>query len=894
MLSEDELRIWLERSGLPEPARALIRRVRSSEPSRHVGSWRGNVSGRYPSKKMGVTIQFESHRVELAAIYELEHDREVLEYYDQPPPIRLEYESAKGRHLAVLHTPDYFVIRRASAGWEECKTDEELSELAEKSPNRYRSENGCWRCPPGEVYATALGLNYGVRSSGGINWFFQRNMQFLEDYFAVDTEPSPAIAERIQAYVGATPGVSLQELLQAAKSFASSDDVYKLIASDRLCVDLRAVPLAEPDRVPVFPDASVVPLQPKGGPPALAVTSPTCSLRVGRALNWDGRTWKIVNIGEKVVGLLGDDQALTELPLDTIERLVKAGRITEVNAAPISDFRAGIWDRLSQANEADLRAANERVAAVVRFLQGEGQPPERPVPPRTLRRWVAAYRSAERALGCGYLGLLPRTTQRGNSTVKLLDSTRALMAEFIEKDYETLKQKTKTASWLALRLAGERQGVVAPSYRTFSLAIRHRPRFTQAFKRSGHRAAYQHEAFHWELNLTTPRHGDRPFEIGHIDHTELDIECVCSLTGRVLGRPWMTLLTDAFSRRILAFYLTFDPPSYRSCMMVLRECVDRQARLPQVLVVDGGREFHSTYFETLLARYECTKKTRPPAKPRFGSVCERLFGTTNTQFLYNLQGNTQLTRNVRQVTKSVNPKRLAAWPYEELHARVAQYLYDVYDTCDHPALDRTPREAYEAGLAQSGQRLHRIIPYDREFLIYTLPAPARGTAKVIPGQGIKVNYLYYWCDLFRDPQVEKTHVAVRYDPFDAGSAFAFVQNRWAECHSEYYAVFQGRSEREVMLASHELRKRRQNHTQRFPVTARRLAEFLESVEAEEKLLVQRLGDMEVRRVRSGLGTTSERALQKPLTDLRGDAGSPEAATTPAEEPLQACQTYGEL
>jgi len=62
----------------------------------------------------------------------------------------------------------------------------------------------------------------------------------------------------------------------------------------------------------------------------------------------------------------------------------------------------------------------------------------------------------------------------------LLDSTRALMAEFIEKDYETLKQKTKTASWLALRLAGERQGVVAPSYRTFSLAIRHRPRFAQA------------------------------------------------------------------------------------------------------------------------------------------------------------------------------------------------------------------------------------------------------------------------------------------------------------------------------------------------------------------------------------------------------------------------------
>src|SRR5215472_4898178 len=107
MLSDDELRLWLERSGLPKPAHDLIRQVRGSEPSRHVGSWRGNVSGRYPSKKMGVTIQFESHRVELAAIYEMEHDSDVLEYYDQPSPIQLQYESLKGRPLTVLHTPDY-------------------------------------------------------------------------------------------------------------------------------------------------------------------------------------------------------------------------------------------------------------------------------------------------------------------------------------------------------------------------------------------------------------------------------------------------------------------------------------------------------------------------------------------------------------------------------------------------------------------------------------------------------------------------------------------------------------------------------------------------------------------------------------------------------------------
>jgi hypothetical protein len=72
---------------------------------------------------MAATIQFESHRVELPVIYELEHDPSVLEYYDQPPSIPLFYESGNGRRLSVVHTPDFFVLRTGAAGWEECKAE---------------------------------------------------------------------------------------------------------------------------------------------------------------------------------------------------------------------------------------------------------------------------------------------------------------------------------------------------------------------------------------------------------------------------------------------------------------------------------------------------------------------------------------------------------------------------------------------------------------------------------------------------------------------------------------------------------------------------------------------------------------------------------------------------
>jgi hypothetical protein len=51
---------------------------------------------------MGVTIQFESHRVELAGIYEMEHDAEVLEFYDQAIQIKLSYEGPGGKRLGVL------------------------------------------------------------------------------------------------------------------------------------------------------------------------------------------------------------------------------------------------------------------------------------------------------------------------------------------------------------------------------------------------------------------------------------------------------------------------------------------------------------------------------------------------------------------------------------------------------------------------------------------------------------------------------------------------------------------------------------------------------------------------------------------------------------------------
>jgi transposase InsO family protein len=810
LLDEADFRSWCSRLRLTQTAREAIAAIRSGRPARCVGGGRRNVAGRYPSRKMGVTIQFESHRVELPFIYEAEYDSQVLEYYDQPPSIPLVYRAVNGRRLSVMHTPDYFVLREGSACWIECKTEEDLEALASRNPNRYsRDVGGKWRCIPGEEHAATVGLAYEVWSAAQVNWVLQRNLQFLEDYLRFGSANPPDTAN--PAVIGAIetePGISLLNLLERTRGVAEPDEIYMLIASGAIYVDLNVAPIAEPEQVRVF-----------------ATTEIAAACEVVNRESCAG------------IGVRSID-----------------GRLCES-----TDVHSEAFLLLAAASELDLAIANRRFDTVRRHLAGDRLSCS--MPARTLRLWIAQYRSARERYGSGYLGLLPKISKRGNRTSRLPEASQNLLTQFIESDYESLRQKSRLASWAALKRKCDECGVVAPSHVTFNVAVRKRPVFDQTLKRKGRRAAYVQSAFYYELELKTPRHGDRPFEIGHIDHTQLDVEVICSQTGRPLGRPWMTILTDAFSRRCLALYLTFDEPSYRSCMMIMRNCVMRHNRLPQIIVVDGGPEFRSTYFETLLAKYECIKKTRPPAKARFGSICERLFGTTNTQFVHNLRGNTQITRNVRQVTKSNKPVGQAVWTLSALYTYLSSFLFEIYDTIEHPALGQTPRDANIMGLKTTGARANRMVSYDQTFLMATFPSTQRGTARVMPGRGVKINGMHYWAEAFRDPSLENHDISIRYDPFDMGTAYAFVNSRWTECHSEHYAVLHGRSQKEIMFASKEVRRRSQLHSRgRFILTARKLAEFLASAESEEERLVQQLRDSEGKSIRQNDRFASSEAV----------------------------------
>ena len=89
------LHAYFRRLGLQPEAQELLTRIRSSPPSRTPTSRAGNMPVWYPSTKMQCIIKAESAKVEFAFLLEAEHSDDVLEFFDQPPPIPLEYRDRR-------------------------------------------------------------------------------------------------------------------------------------------------------------------------------------------------------------------------------------------------------------------------------------------------------------------------------------------------------------------------------------------------------------------------------------------------------------------------------------------------------------------------------------------------------------------------------------------------------------------------------------------------------------------------------------------------------------------------------------------------------------------------------------------------------------------------------
>ena len=848
MLAESELADYFQMRNIASDAGEVIRNIRASDPSRRVDSGTKNVACRFASKKMGMTIQAESHQNELAAVVDWEFDISTHEFYDQPPKIKVEYQRESGRPAAHLITPDYFVLQDDFTGWVECKTEKWLMQHAtDDSPFYVPDGNGGYRYPPGERYAAKFGLGFRVRSSSETNWVYHRNLEFLDDYFDERCpDPDPLQAKKILSAFSDHSWFLLKDLVECDEW--SADTVNTMIARGELFVDLKNHLLAEPERTNVFRDRTTAEsyrlhLASQQLPSLTGFAPITTS--PGQTLLWDGKPWRILNVGDKELFLDNIEGVITTLSHKAFEQMVRQSVIQGVPQECSTN-----WDIAAEI----LRNASPRdhEGALYRYHclfpeTADGEVPK--ATDRAKRKWRALYRQYADLYGNGFLGLIPKVSQRGNRERKLDKAVIDIMETAIAEHFKDPTKQTLESCWGEVRILCEGRGLVPPSENAFRNQISLHDEHEIKEAREGRKAAYTHEKFHWRIDRTTPRHGERPFEIGHIDHTQLDLQFVDARTGaRNLGKAWLTVLIDAFTRMILAWVLSFEEPSYRSCMLVTRETIRRHGRMPKYIVVDKGSEFKGIYFEVLLARLGCHKKIRPASKPRFGSIIERFFGINNQEFVHNLRGNNQALQKARTLTRSHDPRELAVWTLPAFSHAFERYLEETYSQHEHPALGIPPAEAMKIGLIQSGSRSHTLIPYTENFIIMCMPSTKNGYATIDSSRGIKTGYIYYWSPEFRDARHARKKVAVRYDPFDISRAFAWLGDHWVQCESEYAADFRNYSEKELQAATQEIRRRlqRSNSSKNRAINATMIARYLREIRAtESSLMAERQHDSNI-------------------------------------------------
>jgi putative transposase len=95
--------------------------------------------------------------------------------------------------------------------------------------------------------------------------------------------------------------------------------------------------------------------------------------------------------------------------------------------------------------------------------------------------------------------------------------------------------------------------------------------------------------------------------------------------------------------------------------------------------------------------------------------------------------------------------------------------------------------------------------------------------------------------------------------------------------SQYYAAFQGHSEKELELVTETLRQQARLTQQAASITPLRLADFLAKAQAHERVLVQRLRDQEAQGVLACIAAGVE---SKPL-----DTPTPVQAPVFSAEPV---------
>ncbi len=194
-----------------------------------------------------------------------------------------------------------------------------------------------------------------------------------------------------------------------------------------------------------------------------------------------------------------------------------------------------------------------------------------------------------------------------------------------------------------------------------------------------------------------------PLEQVQIDHTVIDLIVVDDRDRQPIGRPYLTLAIDVFTRCVLGMVVTLEAPSAVSVgLCLVHVACDKRPWLeglnvemdwqmsgkPLLLYLDNAAEFKSEALRRGCEQHGIRLDYRPLGQPHYGGIVERIIGTAMQMIHDELPGTTFSNPDQRGDYDSENK---AALTLRELERWLTLAVGTYHGSVHNGLLNRRPR-----------------------------------------------------------------------------------------------------------------------------------------------------------------------------------------------------------
>jgi putative transposase len=321
---------------------------------------------------------------------------------------------------------------------------------------------------------------------------------------------------------------------------------------------------------------------------------------------------------------------------------------------------------------------------------------------RQMRRYLAALRGTPLTTA-----LVPKIPGRKAHSRLLSADVERVVIHCIRKYY--LRREPMSVREVSGRIGKmcRRISIKPPRYKTVLRRVQAWDGREMMRLRRGSKAANQR--YEAKVGTLTVK---RPLDLVQLDHTRVDVHIVSADAFREwLGRPWLTVCIDVYSRCVLGFYLSIDAPSSLSMAVCISQAVLPKERwlkdralemvpwpmygLPKKILTDNAAEFLGTAAARGCEQLGIVLEHRPVARPHWGGHVERLIGTLMGR-VHCIPGTSFSNIKDRQDYDST---KKACMTLAELEEWLTYEICLNYHVTKHRAIGVSPLEKWNLGMS---------------------------------------------------------------------------------------------------------------------------------------------------------------------------------------------------